>query len=72
MSRYVDFLSFSHYAGFVFCVVPWPGHSPASSLWWLSLGGTQTVPGDLEMVSVLTRASDAAVGLVEIGGNPPF
>ena len=30
MSRYVDFLSFSHCAGFVFCLVHWPGHSPAS------------------------------------------
>lgn len=32
MSRYVDFLSFSHCAGFVFCLVHWPGHSPASSV----------------------------------------
>ena len=32
MSRYVDFLSFSHCAGFVFCLVHSPGHSPASSV----------------------------------------
>lgn len=64
MSRYVDFLSFSHCASFVFCSVHRPRSGPASSVacgcLWRDSG---TVPGDLEMVSVLTRASDAAVGL---------